>query len=298
MKKQRMRLLRLSGITAVVLSAGLWMLIPAWGQTPTAKANARDGRDGRHGGTGTGNTVLTKDIAQARMATAKYATNLAKAQADGYKIITKMMPNMGYHFLNPGISGFDVRKPPILVYEHTSNNTWQLGALEWVFTSIPKTPPLPNATFGFFPAGCHYNDGTFVPEPSQQDCPATAPGSGASFFFWHPTCTRCTSGSGTRIRRGCTPARTRWSTRSTATDPKEAGLAGAEPDKRGRAGLTTATDPAFGDTRGGRPGVSAAHRRPLSPSSVMRRTGASMHTHKTAVDAQRETTGDKGARPQ
>ena len=50
----------------------------------------------------------------------------------------------------------------------------------------PKTPPLPNATFGFFPAGCHYDDGTFVPEPSQQDCPATAPGSGAAFFFWHP----------------------------------------------------------------------------------------------------------------
>ena len=179
MKKQKMRLLRLSGITAVVLSAGLWMLIPAWGQTPSAKSMAGMG-------TGTGNSVLTKDIAQARMATAKYATNLAKAQADGYKIITKMMPNMGYHFLNPGISGFDVRKPPILVYEHTSKNTWQLGALEWVFTSIPKTPPLPNATFGFFPAGCHYNDGTFVPEPTQQDCPATAPGSGAAFFFFHP----------------------------------------------------------------------------------------------------------------
>ena len=179
MKKQKMRLLRLSGITAVVLSAGLWVLIPAWGQTPSAKSMAGMG-------TGTGNSVLTKEIAQARMATAKYATNLAKAQADGYQIITKMMPNMGYHFLNPGISGFDVRKPPILVYEHTSKNTWQLGALEWVFTSIPKTPPLPNATFGFFPAGCHYNDGTFVPEPTQQDCPATAPGSGAPFFFFHP----------------------------------------------------------------------------------------------------------------
>jgi hypothetical protein len=69
--------------------------------------------------------------------------------------------------------------------EHTATG-WQLGALEWVFTSMPKTPPLPNATLGFFPAGCHYNDGTFVPEPSQKDCPKTAPGSGAKFFFWHP----------------------------------------------------------------------------------------------------------------
>ena len=171
-----MRLLRLAGITAVVLSAGLWMLIPAWAQTPTAKAMG-----------GPGNAALTKDIAAARMATAKYATNLAKAQADGYKIITKMMPDMGYHFLNPNSpSGFDIRKPPILVYEHTGPNTWQLGALEWVFTSVPTTPTLPNATYGFFPAACHYTDGTFVPEPTQQDCPATAPGSGAPFFFWHP----------------------------------------------------------------------------------------------------------------
>ena len=115
----------------------------------------------------------------------------AEAAADVHReahglVADHIYRNMGYHFLNPGIGGFDVRKPPILVYEHTSRNTWQLGALEWVFTSIPKTPPLPNATFGFFPAGCHYNDGTFVPEPTQQDCPATAPGSGASFFFFYP----------------------------------------------------------------------------------------------------------------
>jgi hypothetical protein len=88
MNKQKMRLLRLSGITAVVLSAGLWMLIPAWGASPPAKQMA--GMSTR-----TGTSVLTKDIAEARAATAKYATNLAKAQADGYKIITKMMPNMG-----------------------------------------------------------------------------------------------------------------------------------------------------------------------------------------------------------
>ena len=175
------RAMMLAGLTAAVLSAGLWVLIPAWGgQAPAAQKMA-----GMAMGSGNGNLVLTKDIAEAREATAQYATNLAKAKADGYRIITTMMPNMGFHFLNPGISGFDVRKPQILVYEHTGTG-WQLGALEWVFTSMPKTPPLPNATFGFFPAGCHYNDGTFVPEPSQSDCPKTAPGSGAKFFFWHP----------------------------------------------------------------------------------------------------------------
>ena len=175
---RKTRMVRLAGVTAVVLSAGLWVLVPAWGQSSSAKGMA--------GMSGTANAALTKDIAAARVATAKYATNLAAAQADGYQILTKEIPGMGFHFVNPNISGFDVTKPPILVYEHTGGNTWQLGALEWVFTSIPKNPPLPNATFGSFPAACHYVDGTFVPEPSQADCPTTAPGTGAAFFFWHP----------------------------------------------------------------------------------------------------------------
>jgi hypothetical protein len=50
-----------------------------------------------------------------------------------------MMPDMGYHLLNPRISRFDVTEPPILVYEHRGS-TWQLGALEWVFTSMPVPP--------------------------------------------------------------------------------------------------------------------------------------------------------------
>ena len=99
-------------------------------------------------------------------------------------IITKMMPNMGFHYLNPHISGFNIRKPQILVYEHTKTG-WQLGALEWVFTKMPKSPPLPNATFGQFPAACHYADGTFIPDKNSSTCAKKAP-SGAKFTFWHP----------------------------------------------------------------------------------------------------------------
>jgi hypothetical protein len=138
--------------------------------------------------TGSGVTVspgFASDLARARIATAKYVTNLAAAKADGYGIITKMIPDMGYHFMNPKVSGFDPAKPQILVYEKRGG-TWQLGALEWVFTSKPKTPPLPGAKYGAFPAACHYKDGTFVPEASQDACPKTAPGTGAAFNFWHP----------------------------------------------------------------------------------------------------------------
>ena len=54
-------------------------------------------------------------LARARIATAKYATNLGRAKVDGYGIITQLTPSMGWHFMNPRVTGFDIRKPPILV---------------------------------------------------------------------------------------------------------------------------------------------------------------------------------------
>jgi hypothetical protein len=133
---------------------------------------------------GKSGTSLTSQLALARIATAKYVNNLALAKANGYTIITKMIPTMGYHFMNPKITGFNVTKPPILVYEH-HGSTWQLGALEWVWPSKPAVPPLPGARYGSFGAGCHYTDGSFIPSQAQSGCPATAP-SGAKFSFWHP----------------------------------------------------------------------------------------------------------------
>jgi hypothetical protein len=128
---------------------------------------------------------LANSLAKARLATAKYVTNLDAAKADGYSIITKMIPDMGWHFLNSKVTGFDVTKPAILVYEKRATN-WQLAALEWVFPEKPKAPPLPGARYGAFPAACHYADGTFVPADSQDACAKTAPGSDAAFTFWHP----------------------------------------------------------------------------------------------------------------
>jgi hypothetical protein len=124
-------------------------------------------------------------IAKARLATEKYAIGLDAAKADGYRPLTQQIPGMGYHFLNPNIKGFDVRKPPILVYEKHGGH-WQLGALEWVFPQTPATPPLKGASYGSFPAACHYNDGTFVVAPSQDGCAPKSPQTGSPFFFWHP----------------------------------------------------------------------------------------------------------------
>ena len=130
-----------------------------------------------------GKGKLTRQLAQMRVATAKYVTDLDAAKRDGYKIITPMMHNMGFHYLNPGISDFDVTKPPILVYTRR-NGQYMLGALEWVFPKKPKKAPLKGAKYGSFPAACHYEDGNFVPAGSEDDCEPTH--NGSPFFFWHP----------------------------------------------------------------------------------------------------------------
>jgi hypothetical protein len=128
---------------------------------------------------------LATQLAAGRLATARYATSLHAAKADGYQIITRMIPDMGWHFLNPDIQGFDVTKPAILVYER-HGRAWQLGALEWVFPEKPATPPLPGATYGAFGAACHYKDGTFVAARVQELCAKRSPWTGSPFNFWHP----------------------------------------------------------------------------------------------------------------
>jgi hypothetical protein len=129
--------------------------------------------------------ALADQLASARLATGKYATNLGQAKADGYRIITRMIPDMGFHFMNPDVKGFDVRRPPILVYER-KGRAWQLAALEWVFPEKPAKPPLPGARYGSFPAACHYVDGTFVPQALETRCAPRSPATGAAFSFWHP----------------------------------------------------------------------------------------------------------------
>jgi len=135
--------------------------------------------------TGDDSGHLAAQLASGRLATARYATNLHAAKADGYQIITRMIPDMGWHFLNPTIQGFDIAKPPILVYER-HRRAWQLAAFEWVFPQKPATPPLPGATYGSFGAACHYTDGTFVFARVQELCAKRSPETGAPFNFWHP----------------------------------------------------------------------------------------------------------------
>jgi hypothetical protein len=154
-------------VVALLVFAG----VATSGASPTHKHHA-------------GKSKLVRQLAQMRVATAPYVTDLERAKRDGYKIITPMMHNMGFHYLNPGITKFDPAKPPILVYTRRGGK-YQLGALEWVFPTKPKKAPLKGAKYGSFPAACHYDDGTFVTASSEADCAKTND-AGSPFFFWHP----------------------------------------------------------------------------------------------------------------
>jgi hypothetical protein len=182
-----MRITRAIAISAVVLGAAA----ASAGAVVQTHAGSADGTGEyaqsmagmQMGSSGKAVALPAAQLAKARLATAKFANDLGAAKAAGYSILTKQITGMGYHYLNPKIKGFDVTRPPILVYEK-HGSSWQLGALEWVFTSKPATPPLKGATYGSFPAACQYADGTFVPTAVSTSCAPTV--AGAKFTFWHP----------------------------------------------------------------------------------------------------------------
>jgi hypothetical protein len=183
-----MRIIRTIAVSAVMLGAAATAVAIAHtsgGPSPATQAQGAMSMSMPMSTSAASVALPAAQLARARVATAKYANDLGAAKADGYSILTQKIPGMGYHFINPSVKGFDVRHPAILVYERHGSR-WQLGALEWVFPKTPATPPLRGATYGSFPAACHYHDGTFVPEPSAAACATTSPTSGSSFNFWHP----------------------------------------------------------------------------------------------------------------
>ena len=168
--------------TLIVLLAATIVLLPAAANVPGATAQMTHAEASTQASVAPEVVAL---IAKARFATSKYAANLARAKADGYMIITPMIPNMGYHYLNPKITGFDVTKPPILVYVRDGDAS-QLVAIEWVFPKKPATAPLKGARYGSFGAACHYLDGSFVMASAEAQCAKTNAKTGAAFNFWHP----------------------------------------------------------------------------------------------------------------
>ena len=85
------------------------------------------------------------ELQQVRAATARYQ-NIEHAFGDSYVDIGLVMPNMGYHFLKGELVSpvFDMKKPPILVYNKKNNGKFELVAVEYAVPIDPQstnTPP-------------------------------------------------------------------------------------------------------------------------------------------------------------
>src|SRR5689334_14675507 len=99
-----MRSFRHNGRRTIVVGALALAAVALWATTASGTPAKSQG-----GSSARANATLVSQLALARISTVKYVNNLARAKRDGYMIITRMIPNMGYHFLNPKIAGFNVR---------------------------------------------------------------------------------------------------------------------------------------------------------------------------------------------
>ena len=132
-------------------------------------------------------SVSAKLVAKIRRATAKYL-DVKKAEANGYIRVSGMAPNMGYHFRNSKIRGFDVEKPNLLLYIK-QDGKFVLAGVEWGWPKgkQPKSVPFPNTQWKDHEAACHYKDGSEAHSASPKSCPKKNPKTGAPFAAWHPT---------------------------------------------------------------------------------------------------------------
>lgn len=83
------------------------------------------------------------ELQQVRAATARYrdANNAFK---DNYVDINLKLPNMGYHFLKSALVTpvFDLRKPPILVYNKREDGSFELLAAEYAIPIDQQHPDI------------------------------------------------------------------------------------------------------------------------------------------------------------
>src|SRR5512142_3312459 len=101
----RVRILRIGGGVAVAALAGAMWMSPAWGSASrlpdSTTARAHPAAASMPDMATSHASPLTRKLAAARLASAKYATNLRLAKKNGYMQITPVMTDMGVHFLNP-----------------------------------------------------------------------------------------------------------------------------------------------------------------------------------------------------
>ena len=97
-----------------------------------------------------------------------------------------MIPNMGWHFLNAKVTGFDSAKPPILVYEKRGSSMAARRARVGVHGEAEDAAApgrqVRRVRRGVPLRGRHVR----ARRRRRSSAPKTSPQSGAKFGFWHP----------------------------------------------------------------------------------------------------------------
>ena len=108
-------------------------------------------------------SALVSQLALARLATAKYVTNLGAREGERLRDHHEDDPEHGLPLHEPegrrGSTCRSRRSSCTSITARAGSSARSSGSSP----SKPATPPLPGAKYGSFGAGCHYKDGTFVP---------------------------------------------------------------------------------------------------------------------------------------
>ena len=147
---------------------------------------------------------LAAELALSRLATAKYATNLALAKKNGYGVITQMIPDMGWHFMNPKITTFDITKPPILVYGKRGSS-WQLVASSGSSRRSRPRRRCPARRTARSGRRATTRTGRSSSRRARSRARRRAPRAVRAFNFWHPDLVTMHVWAGTRTRAACSP---------------------------------------------------------------------------------------------
>jgi|DewCreStandDraft_5_1066085.scaffolds.fasta_scaffold00027_263 hypothetical protein len=86
----------------------------------------------------------------AQAATEKYR-DVNRARADGYIQVTQPIPGLGAHFVHPVLLAagtFDPARPPVLLYDSTTDGGWELVGVSWSLPKRPGDDTPPDSPFG------------------------------------------------------------------------------------------------------------------------------------------------------
>ena len=91
----------------------------------------------------------SRQLQEIRKATAIYH-DIQHAYDSGYGDINVVVPNMGYHFMKPGLvnASFEIDKPEILVYNKTAGGKFDLVAVEFAVPISDSPDAAPEGFIG------------------------------------------------------------------------------------------------------------------------------------------------------